>query len=419
MKPMTVLKASDPPVPVRHASAPAIGRPLPINGDLPSHQIQPRTPGPSHLAKRPWVTGIWALIVRWRRWIWTILGLAGLLLAVQAVAGSRAEFFAAIGSVRQVSWIWLGLAIAAECCAFTAMAFALRRMLRAGGVTVSVGALARLAVAGQAVGSVLPAGYLVSDVVVLRVLARRGVSQLLALWMLAIAGLLYIVTLLLIGLVGAQLAPTGKNVPDLRLVAAITLGVLVAGFAVAMAVARLRKHPWTVHEMAARMPGGPLKRLIGGDVLANVSLGHRGWGVAFLWTLLSWISDAACLAIAFFAVGAALPWRGLLVAYAAGQLAALLPITPGGLGVTEGTMSVALAAYGGAAAALAAVLLYRLIAYWAVLPAGGICYLSLRRQRSVVVPASEAGVPAVAATDSTQLAGHSGEQDEQRKVRLS
>jgi hypothetical protein len=101
--------------------------------------------------------------------------------------------------------------------------------------------------------------------------------------------------------------------------------------------------------------------------------------------LLYWISDMACLAIAFLAVGTALPWQGLLIAYAAGQLAALLPITPGGLGVTEGSMAIALAAYGATATAVAAVLLYRLITYWAILPAGGICYLSLRRRHSVVI----------------------------------
>ena len=138
---------------------------------------------------------------------------------------------------------------------------------------------------------------------------------------------------------------------------------------------------------------GPLKRLIGGDVLANVSLGPKGWGAGFLWMLLYWISDMACLATAFLAVGTAVPWRGLLIAYAAGQLAALLPITPGGLGVTEGSMTVALAAYGGTTTALAAVLLYRLITYWAVLPAGGICYLSLRRRRSVVTPAPQDSHP--------------------------
>jgi uncharacterized membrane protein YbhN (UPF0104 family) len=326
-----------------------------------------------------------AAIVRRRRWIWITLGLAGLLLAARAVAGSRGELFAGISGLRQVSWIWLGVAVVAECCAFTALAFTQRRMLRAGGVSVSVGALARLAVASQAVGSVLPAGYLVSNVVVLRVLARRGVSQLLTLWMLAIAGLLYIVTLLLIGLVGAQLAPAAKNVPDLRPAAAMTLAVVIAVFVTGMTIARVRKHPWTVHELAARMPDGPLKRLIGGDVLANVSLGRKGWGVAFTWMLLYWISDMACLAIAFLAVGTALPWQGLLIAYAAGQLAALLPITPGGLGVTEGSMAIALAAYGATATAVAAVLLYRLITYWAILPAGGICYLSLRRRHSVVI----------------------------------
>jgi putative heme transporter len=359
-------------------------------------------------APTPWAMRTWALIVRWRRWIWLVLGLAGLLLAARAVAGSRAELFAGIRSLRQVSWTWLGAAVVAEASAFTALAFAQRRMLRAGGISVGVSALARLSVASQAMGSVLPAGYLVSDVVVLRVLSRRGVSQLLALWMLAVSGLLYIVTLLLIGLVGVQLVPPGKNLPDLRAGAAIALGMVLTVFVAVMAVARFRKHPWTIHELAARMPGGRLKRLIGGEVLANVSLGPRGWGVSLGWMLLWWVGDLTCLAVAFIAVGGSLPWRALLIAYAAGQLATLLPITPGGLGLTEGSMAVTLAAYGGGmAAAVAAVLLYRLITYWAVLPAGGLCYLSLRRRHSLVIPAPATGADALAAQPA-RLAGHAG-----------
>src|SRR6266705_1560827 len=262
-------------------------------------------------APTPWAMRTWAFIVRWRR------------------------------------WIWLGPAVVAEGGAFTALAFAQRRMLRAGGVNVGVGALARLAVASQAMGSVLPAGYLVSDVVVLRVLSRRGVSQLLALWMLAVAGLLYIVTLLLIGLAGAQLAPPGKNLPDLRAGAAIALGVVVTVFVIVMAVARFREHPWTIHELAARMPGGRLKRLIGGDALANVSLGRRGWGVAFGRTLLLGAADDTPHAHTLPANRGTLASRPPPIAYAASQLAALLPITPGGLGVTEGSMAVTLTAYGG------------------------------------------------------------------------
>jgi uncharacterized membrane protein YbhN (UPF0104 family) len=333
------------------------------------------------------------VIVRRRRWIWIILTLAALVFAARTVTGSRGELLAGVSNLRRASWIWMVPAIAAECGAFIALARAQQRILHGGGVNVSIGVLARLAVAAQAVGSVLPAGYLFSGVVVLRVLTRRGVSQLLVFWMLAIAGLLYLVTLLLAGLTGALLTPAGKNGPDLRAPAAITLGALITVFAAGMAVARLRKHPWTVHEIAARMPGDRLKGLIGGDVLANASLGREGWGAGFLWTLLYWTCDLGCLAIAFPAIGMIPPWQGLLIAYAAGQVAALLPITPGALSTTAGSMSAALAAYGGTnvghggtSGALAAVLLYRLINYWAVLPAGAVCYLSLRRAESQAGP---------------------------------
>jgi uncharacterized protein (TIRG00374 family) len=65
------------------------------------------------------------------------------------------------------------------------------------------------------------------------------------------------------------------------------------------------------------------------------------------------------------------PWRGLLLAYGAGQLASSLPVTPGGLGVVEGSLTVALVAFGGAeASTVAAVLLYRVLSFWAMLPIG-------------------------------------------------
>ncbi len=66
-----------------------------------------------------------------------------------------------------------------------------------------------------------------------------------------------------------------------------------------------------------------------------------------------------------------MPWQGLLLAYGAGQLAANLPITPGGLGVVEGSLAIALVAYGNSeASTVAAVLLYRVVSFWAMLPLG-------------------------------------------------
>jgi uncharacterized protein (TIRG00374 family) len=85
----------------------------------------------------------------------------------------------------------------------------------------------------------------------------------------------------------------------------------------------------------------------------------------------NWLWDCAALVCAFLAVGSGVPWRGLLLAYGAAQLASNLPITPGGLGVVEGSLTVALVAYGGAhSATVAAVLLYRIISFWLLLPLG-------------------------------------------------
>ena len=60
----------------------------------------------------------------------------------------------------------------------------------------------------------------------------------------------------------------------------------------------------------------------------------------------------------FLAIHAPIPWKGLLLAYGAGQLAATLPITPGGLGVVEGSITVALVAFGGAETSTAYAVLF-------------------------------------------------------------
>jgi putative heme transporter len=79
--------------------------------------------------------------------------------------------------------------------------------------------------------------------------------------------------------------------------------------------------------------------------------------------------------MSFLAIGAGIPWRGLLLAYGAGQLAANLPITPGGLGVVEGSLTIALVTFGGAeASTVAAVFLYRILSFWVVLPAGWVTW---------------------------------------------
>ena len=48
---------------------------------------------------------------------------------------------------------------------------------------------------------------------------------------------------------------------------------------------------------------------------------------------------------------------------------------PGGLGVVEGSLTIALVAYGGGyASTVAAVLVYRMISFWGMLPPGWVCW---------------------------------------------
>ncbi len=107
----------------------------------------------------------------------------------------------------------------------------------------------------------------------------------------------------------------------------------------------------------------------------------RAVGAAAVGMLLSWIADLSVLALAFVALGERPPWAGLVLAYCLGQAASALPFTPGGLAVVEGGLTATLVAFGGCpAGTLTAVLLYRLISHWAVVPAGGLVWLALRRR---------------------------------------
>jgi Lysylphosphatidylglycerol synthase TM region len=92
-----------------------------------------------------------------------------------------------------------------------------------------------------------------------------------------------------------------------------------------------------------------------------------------------WAWDNAVLWAAFHAVGADVPLTVVLMGYLIGQLGGLLPL-PGGVGGIDGGLIGTLVVYGApAAAATAAVLVYRLILFWLPLLAGGVAFASLRR----------------------------------------
>jgi uncharacterized protein (TIRG00374 family) len=106
--------------------------------------------------------------------------------------------------------------------------------------------------------------------------------------------------------------------------------------------------------------------------------------VAFALAMANWLCNCATLIACILALGAHVHWRGVLVAYALAQISASLPITPGGIGVVEGSLTFALIAYGqNASEAVAIVLLYRIVSFWGVVPLGWLswAYLALQQRR--------------------------------------
>jgi uncharacterized protein (TIRG00374 family) len=103
---------------------------------------------------------------------------------------------------------------------------------------------------------------------------------------------------------------------------------------------------------------------------------------AFGWAAANWLFDAASLEVFVGAFGHWVNPDGLLVAYGLAYVLAALPITPGGLGVVEATLTSLLVGFGTPRGiAVLGVVTYRLINFWLPIPLGGLAYLSLQTHR--------------------------------------
>jgi uncharacterized protein (TIRG00374 family) len=123
----------------------------------------------------------------------------------------------------------------------------------------------------------------------------------------------------------------------------------------------------------------PQKLLADRDFILE-TIGER-WKAALLAAAGNTAFDYLALLCALRAVGASPRPSLVLLAYTAAELLALVPFTPGGIGFVEAGLVGTLTLAGVAGPdALAASLLYRLVAYWLPIPAGGVAYLLFRRR---------------------------------------
>ena len=118
------------------------------------------------------------------------------------------------------------------------------------------------------------------------------------------------------------------------------------------------------------------------DHLAELGRRRESLVAAVVWATLNWLLDAASLYVFVGAFGKWVNPDGLLVAYGLAYVLAAIPITPGGLGVVEATLTTLLVGFATPRGiATLGVVVYRLIQFWAPIPVGGLAYLSLHARR--------------------------------------
>ncbi|MGW2310983.1 lysylphosphatidylglycerol synthase transmembrane domain-containing protein [Actinomadura luteofluorescens] len=275
---------------------------------------------------------------------------------------------------------WLTMVVLAVAGSMGAFARLQRRLLRVGGLRMPLRRAFAITYAGNALSTTLPAGPAVSVVYTFRQFRRAGASTQLATAVILAGGVITTSAYTLIGLLALVADPHARGFALLALAVPLVLAALLVPALRwrplrALLTAPLRR----AHRAALAHPkiAPYAERLAGVRDILRPTL--RDWAALIALALLNWVFDILALLSAAHAVGVDVAPNGVALTYFAAQAAgSLLPLLPGGLGAIEGSMAASLVAFGATLSpAAAAVGLYRLVSYWAVVGVGWIAWAGL------------------------------------------
>ncbi len=323
----------------------------------------------------------------WKQYIRPAALLLVTAISLYLLLPSLLSVFSSWRSLSHLDWAFAILVLVCEA-ASTACLWELDRIaLR----TRSWFAVACAQLAGNSVGRIVPGGGATSTAFTVSMLRRAGVDTGEAAAAFTASTLLQLGTTLALPLLALP-AIIGSASVNPSLAKAAYAGVVVLLLLVAVGTAALstdlplrsvgRAAQWLLNRTVRRhrpVSHLPQELLADRDFILD-TLGER-WKAAVLAAAANTGFDYLALLCALSAVGASPRPSLVLLAYAAAEVLALIPLTPGGLGFVEAGLVGTLTLAGVPAPdALAATLLYRLVAYWLPIPAGGVAYLLFRRR---------------------------------------
>ncbi len=327
------------------------------------------------------------LPIRWksvvRRSI--VVGVAGV--ALYLVAPSVLAVLHSWPRLVTLNLLWFIPAVVAEvahfACTFSLQRIALRTKAWFSVITAQL--------SGNAISLIVPGGAAAGAAVQFRMLAVSGmdateaVGGLTAFAFLGIGGLLalpvFVLPVVLFG------SPVSAGLSDAAIIGAAGFFLFVGFGVVVMAIdapltfagrvaQALRNRVLRKREPITGLP----ERLVEQRNLIRAVLGQQWWKASLLsGGRLGF--DFLCLLFCVRAVGSHPRPSLILLAYAVAGVIGLVPITPGGLGIVEASLSglLVLAGLSGAEAVLAT-LAYRLASYWVPMMAGPFAYAAFRHR---------------------------------------
>jgi uncharacterized membrane protein YbhN (UPF0104 family) len=341
--------------------------------------------------------------------IWRVVAfaIAIAMLVTLTLRGRLPSGPAVIASIRHAEIGWIAAAAAMQALSMLTFAAQQRALLQAWGVRFPIGRAMGVTLARSAISISLPAGAAVSAAYALRHYRRSGASPEIATATMIVSGLASIVGLAalyisgVLGIVTKDPTKLWTEPPAALAVTSIVLGGILAGLIAAAVTSfrRRRSGPKQPTIIVTPAPTGRWARYAWTAWnaareawRAGGSLRIRDWTAAFGYAAANWLTDLLCLAFSTRALGLPIGITTLASIYLGVQIVRQVPITPGGVGLIETAFIAGITAAGaGAASATAAVLLYRVLSCWLIIPIGFLAAIPLRREPQTSDPTDLAG----------------------------
>lgn len=285
----------------------------------------------------------------------------------------------------QVNPILLLTALGLEFCALLSYAM-LTKVTLPPEPRLSLFTIFRIQLSTRAVTNIVPGGSAAGSTLGYRLFTQAGVPPTAAGFTMATVGIGSAVVLNLILWCGLVISIPLKGFKQIYVGAAMigVLLLLAAAFLVWSLMqgreqservlrAIFRRIPFVREATASRFVHQLAERLQ--DLTSQPELIRRG----AIWAAGFWMFDALSLWVFLRSFGTSVDPIVLIVGFGVAQVAAAIPITPGGLGVVETALPAALTGFGvPGSVALAGVLSWRFAQFWMPIPFGGLSYLTLR-----------------------------------------